>query len=49
MERTMAAMVALKVTIGLWQVSAITSISRDLPERLTAEMAASRGACSHAG
>jgi hypothetical protein len=49
MERTTAAMVALMVMRGAWQVSATTSKRRLLPQRLRGETTARRGACSQAG
>ena len=49
MERTTAAMVALMVMRGAWQVSATTSSRRLLPHRFKGETTARRGACSQAG
>ena len=49
MERTTAAMVALMVMRGAWQVSATTSSRRLLPQRFKGETTARRGACSQAG
>ncbi len=49
MARTTAAMVALTVISGSWQVSAMMSSRRLLPHRFSGETTARRGACSQAG